>query len=100
MPNNPQPTWVFNRFIEVFDIWTARENPDEDLSLRVLAWVMNRHGDPRAAAHRVEGFENLWFAVIPRTARNGKYVTCSYFIKERERLVIADIIISLRPPFM
>jgi hypothetical protein len=41
-------------------------------------WVMTRDATPYQGAHRATRTLNLWETVVPRSARGGRVVHCSY----------------------
>ena len=43
--------------------------------------------DPFQGAERVDGFEDLWFAVVPDSDDDGRVVTCTYWIYLPQRIV-------------
>ncbi len=92
--------WTLRDFEERFDAWVAQESPSIDLRYIVLNWVFSRAENPFAGARRAEGFENLWFTVIPGSHnKSGAMVTCSYWIEVADHVVLCDIFGTLSPPF-
>lgn len=91
--------WVLQEFIPRLDSWIAQESPAESLRFQALAWIFTRYDDPYRGASRAEGFDNLWFAKVPETLSDGRMLTCSYFIFERERRVLCDTFAVLSVPF-
>jgi hypothetical protein len=69
------------------------------LSDRVVVWVFTRYDYPYQGVQRAKGFDNLWFGKVPGTLHNVDHVvTCSYFIKETQRVIECDSFASLRLP--
>lgn len=88
-----------NEFVPRLDSWAAQEHPDETLRFQALLWTFTRYDDPYQGASRAEGFDNLWFAKVPGTLRDGRMLTCSYYIYEREHRVQYDSWAVLSVPF-
>jgi hypothetical protein len=71
---------------------------DELLLRRVVNWIESRQEDPYQGMRRERGFDNLWFGAIPGTRRAGSVVTGSYFIRERDHVVVCSSIATLGEP--
>jgi hypothetical protein len=85
-------------FTEAFDDWVVQEHPSQDLKLVVMAWILSRFEDPYHGVRREPEFDNLWFGSIPDTLQDGHVVTCSYWIRESERVVRCDSFATLSLP--
>ena len=90
--------WTLENFEECLDRWIDLEKPIDELKLIVTAWVLTRFDDPYVGVRREAGFDNLWYATVPRTAHEGSIVVCSYWIFDRERRVRSDSIATLSLP--
>jgi hypothetical protein len=88
-----------DRFLETFDDWVAREAPASHLRRAVLIWFMSRGEQPYEGVNRAEGFDNLWYGVIPGSFHSGSMVVvCSYWIVESERTLRCDSVAILGLP--
>ena len=85
-----QSPWRLEGFVERFEAWASHDRPTADERLLVLSWVMTRYDDPYHGVMRADGFENLWFGVIPATRGPTVAIVCSYFIVEQSRTVRCD----------
>lgn len=98
--HSPSPAWILHNFLEALDAWAEREGARDDLPILVTMWIMTRLDDPYQGVRRAEGFDNLWFGVVPDSADgSGAVVTCSYWIEESRRTVTCDSFATLSPPF-
>jgi hypothetical protein len=103
--SQPSTAWELRRFVECLDRWAEQEGPSSDLVIRVALWAQSRMDNPYEGVRReVRGFDgawfdNLWYGSIPGSHHQGKVVTCSYFIFERERYVQCATIATLSRPF-
>jgi hypothetical protein len=95
----PASTWKLDRFLDRLDAWIEQEVPKDDLPLIVAIWIMTRYETPYAGVRRAEGFDNLWYGVVPGSIDgDGRVVVCSYWIKESEKVVTCDSFATLSPP--
>lgn len=91
--------WALTGFLEALDRWIALESPDDDLRLRVTAWVLTRADDPYQGVRREPEFENLWLGAIPGTIHApSSVVVCSYWIEESSHLVRCESFATLGMP--
>src|SRR4051812_47066490 len=67
---------ILELFLERLDLWEEQENQPPDLLIIVATWIQSRMDDPFEGAERVDGFEDLWFAVVPNSHDGGRVVTC------------------------
>lgn len=92
--------WRLSRFQERLDEWIDLEDPDDRLRIVVVNWVLSRMEDPYDGLLRQQGFDNLWFGIIPGTgdlsARSA--VVCSLWIEETAHSVRCDRIATLSWP--
>ena len=80
-------SWTLELFLERLDLWEDQEDPPPDLLIIVASWIQSRMDDPFENAERVDGFEELWFAVVPNSHDGGRVVTCTYWIYPAQRIV-------------
>lgn len=93
------PVWTLQDFLLRFDQWAAQEDPDEDLRLQVIAWILSRADDPYQGVRREPGFDNLWYGSIPFTQHDrDQVVICAYWIHELSRAVRCERFGSLSLP--
>jgi hypothetical protein len=91
--------WRQQGFEQRLDEWIALEHPDEKTRALVGGWLLSRIDDPYEGMRRQEGFDNLWFGVIPGTRGSVKtVVACSLWIQETEHVVRCDRIATLGWP--
>lgn len=99
MPAEQGSGWQPIGFQERFDEWLTLERPDVTLWRRVFAWLLDQLDDPYLGVSRADGFDNLWFGVIPDTEHGAQQVvTCSYWINASDRTVRCDSIATLSWP--
>lgn len=91
--------WDLAGFTDRLDKWQFVEQPPQDLSMLVTAWVFSRYDDPYRGARREPGFENLWSSVVPDSDDGtGQVVVASFWIYESVHLVMCDGIATLSLP--
>lgn len=91
--------WRIDGFLERVEIWGDEQAASIDLRIVVTEWVFSRYDDPYAGARREEGFENLWYVVVPNSAHgNGDVVICSFWIDEEARVVRCDNVATVGWP--
>lgn len=100
MPGGKEDSgWRLTDFEACLDRWIELEQPDQDLSLHVTAWVLGRHDDPYDGMRREPEFANLWFGAVPGSAHgDGLVVACSLWIEEATRTVRCDSFATLSLP--
>jgi hypothetical protein len=82
--------YTLDEFLARFDEWADWETPrpPDDMRYAVLSWLLTRGDNPYEGVKRAEGFDNLWYGMVPGTEHgDGKVVVCSYWIIEAERRV-------------
>jgi len=91
--------WALERFGDCLDRWIERDNPPQDVRLVVTNWVLSRFDDPYQGVRRETDFDNLWYGTVP-SSRHGdeQAVLCSYWISEREHVVVCESIATLSLP--
>lgn len=95
----PEALWRLDRFLSEFDLWTAREQPTDDLRVLVMEWIVGRQDDPYRGVRRAPQFENLWHGALPGSDDGtGNVVACSYWIVETEHLVRCNSFATLGLP--
>lgn len=95
---DPGESWSLERFVERLDQWVEVEQPPEPVRVAVTRAIFTRMEDPYQGVRRVEGHDNYWFGVIPRSTHEGFVVTWSYRIFEAARTVRCDMISTLSAP--
>jgi hypothetical protein len=91
--------WTLEGFDDRLEAWIERESPRTELTVNVATWVMTRYDNPYQGVRRAEGFENLWFAVLPGSRHGaGKVVVCAYWIEELQHVVRCASIATLNEP--
>lgn len=91
MPSGAERFWRLELFDTRLDEWVARERPPDFQRLAALRWALSRIEDPYRDADRAEGFENLWYAVVPDSVDvRGRVAVCSYWIHESRRALVCD----------
>ena len=98
-----QQPWALQDFLPRLDEWIAREQPLDELQVRVLDWIFTRMHDPFADARRVEGFADYWQARIPNTEHFDDHaercaVVCLYWLDVAARTARCDQFASLSLP--
>lgn len=76
----------------------ALQQPPQDLTLAVTAWILSRYDDPYQGVRREPAFENLWYGPVPDTDLAGKVVQCAYWIEESTHTVRCDSFATLSRP--
>lgn len=99
---SPTP-WVLRDFLLRLDAWNDRENPLDELRLKVTDWIFTRSADPYADARRVPGFADYWQALVPGSEHFDDHaercaVVCLYWIDAEDRTVRCDGFASLSLP--
>lgn len=97
MPDG-RSVWKLEEFLEHLDIWIRNEQPDQDLTNHVTAWVISRGDTPYVGVRREPGFGNLWYGQVPGSVHGVRVVTCSYWILERQGVVRCNSIATLSLP--
>ena len=90
--------WLLDEFLPRLHLWIETEQPDDRLVNVVREWIITRYDDPYRGARRADVAENLWFAVVPDTLRQGRVTACSFWIYERDHIVRCDAFASLSLP--
>lgn len=96
----PEPSgWLLEEFLPRLYVWAEGEQADDDLINVVREWIFTRMDDPYRGAKRSDVADNLWFVKnVPGSYRDGRVVTCAFWIKEREKIVTCDGFASLSVP--
>lgn len=78
--------------------WRRTESPSVETLALVEEWIPTRKFNPFRGARLEREEDDLWFAQIPGTLRDGRVVVCSYWIKRADKLVRCDLFGSLSWP--
>ena len=86
-------------FVPCLDDWIALEGPPNAMVQTVTEWIFTRFERPYDGVRRAEGFDNLWYVVVPGTEDDdGQVVVCSYFVIERGHRVQCSSFATLSLP--